>query len=736
MRKADGDATTSGALLLSLSSWYWDVARDLVWTGPGMAGLTEVEQQAWLTRRRDEDAVPVAAWLRELLHGDSPEAEAFAETVRTAPLHSESRAIVHTRSGAQWYSLRAVVAESVDGRATKVYGLAFDATAYRHAEAELAFRAEILERVGTAEPLPSILEALCESLEVRLDGWAGVLIHDRDAGHLWHVTRPSARMPRSRSSLHSMVVADGNGASGTAAARAEDVFIADFRAHPYTAEYAEASDDEETVAGWAHPLVSADGVVVGVLSLYRREASLPTPEQVAVLHRYGRLATLAIERAALNDELLRSANVDHHTKLPNRARFLEQVNARLAEEPAGLSVLVFDLNGLDTVMAGRRFLDVDAILGEAARRVLAHAGHGAVVAALDTGSFAVATTGSQAEVLALGERILRALDEPIVVQGGVFYVSGAGGISRTSHGDAFGLVREATGALHAARAEGSGRLRVYDDALHLRIADRIQREADLRRALEADEFVLVYQPTLNAQTQAYEHVEALVRWQHPTRGLVPPEEFISLAEQTGLIVPLGDTVLRLAIEQAKKWAGRFGRMRIAVNVSAVQLANPGFADDFLAKIAAGGASPTMFAVEVTESGLIQTLDTARASLHKLLAASIGIAVDDFGTGQSSLARLGEIPASGLKIDRSFIKRLTTDPVAPRIVRAIIDVAQAHGLRVVAEGVEDASTYAAVRDLGCQYIQGYYLSRPLSAEDTEAFLAQRLPASSGGGPAPR
>ena len=255
-------------------------------------------------------------------------------------------------------------------------------------------------------------------------------------------------------------------------------------------------------------------------------------------------------------------------------------------------------------------------------------------------------------------------------------------------------------------------------------------EGELRTAIDRGEFVMRYQPILNVADHSWAGVEALVRWEHPDRGLLAPDQFIPLAEETGLIVPLGKLVLGLVCEQARKWSRTLPDIHVAVNASVVQLAHPGAADDIKDMVERSGMRPGALMLEVTESAVMEELDTVREALEQLEEFGVQILIDDFGTGYSSLARLGELPISGLKIDQRFARGLGHDPAVMPVVRAIADLARAHGLVVVVEGIEDGEALSGVDALGCEYAQGYHLGQPEPAPVIEELLAVPLQAGSG------
>ena len=702
-----------------LVSWYWDVERDLLWTGPAMSNLQD--GHPWVGERDPEHAVSMGDWLDELTEGHRHEVADFVDAIRRSDRGRELRIEVRL-SESRWFALRASVIESEGGKATAAFGLVYDLTRYRLSEQELRFHERFLEQVGNAEPLGDILDGLCRELESRLPGArVAVLVHDRDTARLWHAAAPSLSADYIAAIDGIPVAADGL-VSGAAAHHGTNVIVSDV--HVGLDEALHLLDAEGTRSVWAHPLISPVGAALGSVTVHHPTLGEPSADEIALVTRHGRLAAIAIERALLSPELLRAASIDHHTGLPNRASFLELVNTWSGDCPNEMAVLVVGIEGYHQLTAVRHHLDVDAILRAVGERISGVVGSGeSIVAGLNADRFGVAVTlPSRGDVLALARRILRIFDVPVSVNGAGFYLAASVGIAFSSDADAATMLSEAAVAVHAARSDGLGGIRVYDDALRESMRTRLEREADLRRGIEAEEFFLVYQPSYNIETGVFDRAESLVRWQHPVLGLVPPDDFIPLAEQTGLIVPLGGLILRQAVEQAKKWHALFPEMHLSVNVSAAQLANPTFADEVAATIEGAGVPMEIVAMEVTESGLMENLDVARSTLERFVELGLHVLIDDFGTGHSSLARLDEIPVHALKIDKRFIQRLTTDAVAPTVVRAIVDVARAHGLRITAEGVEDPETLAMVTELGCHYVQGYHFCKPMPAAEAEDFLA--------------
>jgi predicted signal transduction protein with EAL and GGDEF domain len=290
------------------------------------------------------------------------------------------------------------------------------------------------------------------------------------------------------------------------------------------------------------------------------------------------------------------------------------------------------------------------------------------------------------------------------------------------HGtDAATLLKHADTAMYHAKAQGRDNVQFYQAALTQRAIDRMTLERDLRAALELGQFHLVYQPQLDTRTGRIASVEALIRWSHPERGAISPADFIPLAERNGLIVPIGEFVLRAACHAASDWHRAGLPLRVAVNLSPVQLHHPGLAELVADALRRSGLPARYLQLEMTETALMENSATALETLRALRATGLSLALDDFGTGYSSMSYLHRMPLNTIKIDRSFVQGLPQDCDSISIVRAIVSMAHSLGLDVTAEGVETAEQALLLTELQCQSLQGWYIGRPVTCTDVEALL---------------
>jgi diguanylate cyclase (GGDEF)-like protein/PAS domain S-box-containing protein len=448
------------------------------------------------------------------------------------------------------------------------------------------------------------------------------------------------------------------------------------------------------------------------------------------------------ERARLEAQLVHQAFHDPLTGLANRTLFRDRVEEALVregQEPDGVVALFLDLDDFKTVNDSLGHREGDRLLVVVAERLLNATRGCDTVARLGGDEFAVllqnARTDDDAVVVA--ERIVQALSTPIALAGQEVSVGASVGIARARPGDgAEELLRNADVAMYKAKQRGKNTHEIFAPAMHAAVVNRLELEADLRR-LVADgcgELVVHYQPIVRLADGRVTGVEALVRWQHPRRGLVAPCAFIPAAEATGLIVPLGRWVLREACAQAARWQARRAAssvpgepLSVTVNLSARQLQHPGLVDDVREALTEAGLPPSSLVLEITESMIVEDTAAARATLGALKALGVRLAIDDFGTGYSSLGYLQQFPIDVLKIDRAFVEGIARGGPRAALARTIVALGDSLALPCVAEGIEDDVQRKHLQALGCVYGQGYLFARPLPPAEVEPLVCDVAPA---------
>jgi len=438
------------------------------------------------------------------------------------------------------------------------------------------------------------------------------------------------------------------------------------------------------------------------------------------------------ERKRAENRLEHLAHYDFLTGLPNRILYYERLGAVLANARTTSRMLGVILLDLD------RFKDVNDTLGHdvgdlvlqgISRRLVSCAGESATVARLGSDEFSVLlpelTDGAVLEGVA--RRIVAELSRPFTVGGHEVHVSSSLGLCLypADGDDAETLLKNADIALLRARAQGGSSYQFVTSVLSAQAAEQSGLKNRLRKAIEHQEFKLLFQPILNLHDQRVVALEALVRWEHPELGFLSPNKFIPLAEETGLILPLGEWVLHAACSQNASWqrAG-LAPVRVSVNLSARQFQQRDLIKTVALALSSTGLEPQFLEIEITESTAMVDMDNTVAVLQQLSALGISIAIDDFGTGYSSLAYLKKFPIQQLKIDHSFVREVPGDPDDSAIVKAVVTMAHGLGLRVTAEGVENEQQLAFLRQVGCDAVQGYYFREPAQASEIEVFLDRR------------
>jgi predicted signal transduction protein with EAL and GGDEF domain len=545
---------------------------------------------------------------------------------------------------------------------------------------------------------------------------------------------PSDRFAAFRRVTEETTFAEGIGLPGRVLATGKAAWITDVTTDPNFCR-----PNHGVRGAFAFP-IHADGEVKAVLEFFTSAAVARDPALLEVMAQIGRQLGRVVERIRAQEQIAHQATHDALTGLANRLLFRDRLELALAraERRGSFAALLFlDLD---------RFKDVNDTLGHGAGDQLLRSVSDRLQGALRANDtlarfgdevFTLARFGgdefvvlcedlaSEDGAVRIAERVQQALISPFVLEHREHVVTASIGIVLASgvDRDAEGLLRDADIAMYRAKERGPGNWEIFDEELRKRALERVATERALRHALETGELRLHYQPIVTLDGGILQAVEALVRWQHPERGLLPPGEFIPIAEESALILRIGAWTLREACEQAYRWRARFGDrapLPVSVNVSARQLAQAELPEIVRQVLADTGLSAGDLAIEVTETALIEDASVPAASLRELKSLGVKILLDDFGTGYSSLSHLQRFPIDALKIDRSFVMRLGGEDNRA-IVRAIAAMASALGLEVVAEGVETAEQAAEAQALGCGWAQGYYFARPAPPSEIEALI---------------
>ncbi|MBA3441813.1 MAG: EAL domain-containing protein, partial [Pyrinomonadaceae bacterium] len=456
------------------------------------------------------------------------------------------------------------------------------------------------------------------------------------------------------------------------------------------------------------------------------------------LHGFSKIMRDITERKATEERITHDAFHDALTGLPNRALFIEHLNRAIAYseryEKYLFAVLFVDLDRFKSINDSFGHIVGDQLLAATARKLETTLRPEDVIARLGGDEFTILLNNIHtiSDATRVANRIHDELRLPFQLDRHDVSTTASIGIALSTHGysQPEEVLRDADTAMYRAKSVGPGRHEIFDPSMHERVMAVLKLEADLKLAVEREEFVLHYQPIVSLETNRITGFEALVRWQHPERGLVLPDEFIPLAEETGLIIPIGRWVLEEACRQVSQWQPQWPQQQthphlslsMSVNLSAKQFTQRDLVEQVESALGQGGLAAGSLNLEITESAVMEKAEAARQTLETLREIGVKLHIDDFGTGCSSLSNLHQYPVDVLKIDREFVGRMESGEERGEIVRTIVELAHNLGMEVTAEGVETYEQLAQLKKLACEYGQGYFFSKPVDSTSAQALLA--------------
>jgi diguanylate cyclase (GGDEF)-like protein/PAS domain S-box-containing protein len=618
------------------------------------------------------------------------------------------------------------------GRATGMVGACLDISARKLEEMVERDRRQILEQVARNEPLAQVLAGVVGMLETQIAGsYCSVLLLREGQLHLGS----APRLPEDYSrAIEGLAIGPAVGSCGTACYFNRSVVVRDIASDPLWDGFRPLALQHNLHACWSMPIPSSDGGVLGSFAVYRDRPSAPGDADIEFLIAASRLAAVAIEHRLLTDRLAHQGQHDALTGLPNRLLLQDRLGQALAlavRNQHQVAVLFMDLDHFKQTNDTLGHSHGDLLLCEVARRLEGCIRNSDTLARLGGDEFMVVVSelNDPQDAMRVAGKLMESLRAPFHVGEHEFFLSTSIGISffPTDGKDVETLMASADTAMYRAKEAGRDNCMWFTPQMNSRMMERVELERQLRHAIALGQLSLHYQPQLG-QFGEIHGFEALLRWEHPTLGMVPPSRFIPVAEESGLIVPIGEWVMREACHRMAAWhRSGYKPLTISVNVSAVQFRRGNLVDMVRRVLADTQLDPTALELEITESLLLQNAAEASINLAELRKLGLGIAIDDFGTGYSSLSYLHKLPVSRLKIDQSFVCEIGADPLDGRdeapIIRTIIALARNLGLTVIAEGVETPSQHTLLKSLGCDGFQGFLLHRPLSESAAGQLLAR-------------
>jgi diguanylate cyclase (GGDEF)-like protein/PAS domain S-box-containing protein len=641
--------------------------------------------------------------------------------------------MLHRDGRVVWMRDDALLLVGTDGT-RRWHGVLSDVTDRKLAEAEIELRAaqqaavarlgeHALEGGSTTELCQEAIEAATKLLDLEIGGVLE-LMPDRDA------FRFRAALGMSQAASHAPIPAGSSSQAGYTILKGAPTVVSDwetetrFKRSPTLRAKGARSGLTVAVAGRRAPF--------GVLGLHSLSKRTFTSGDVDFAQALANVLGDAFEHQITEDDIRHRALHDPLTGLPNRVLFMDRLQhaiERLRRSNSPAAILYLDLDRFKLVNDSLGHEIGDELLAAAAPRLKQALRSSDTVARFGADEFGILLEeiAGEHDAVEMAQRIAAVFTRPFVLAGTEHFVTTSIGIALAAGGErGEDLIRDADAAMHRAKELGRARYELFDQGIRGRAISRLRVENDLRRALERDELTLDYQPQVSLPDRSIVGVEALVRWEHPDRGRIPPADFIPVAEENGLIEPIGRWVLDRACRQAAQWY----RMRpddppiaMSVNLSAVQVHNHGLADTVAAALRGAGLDPACLKLELTESVMVGDADDLTETLEALKSLGLQLVLDDFGTGYSSLAYLTRLPLDALKVDRSFIDGLGTEPRDTALTEAIVAMSHALSLEVVGEGAETELQVAELSRLGCDLAQGYYFSRPVPAAEITRMLQQ-------------
>jgi diguanylate cyclase (GGDEF)-like protein/PAS domain S-box-containing protein len=646
------------------------------------------------------------------------------------PMIDKEEYVIEAAGITKWLLSTKVPLRDENNEIFGLVGIARDITERKRADTLRDGQAQILEMIAMSATLGDVLDQLMHLVESQLTGIFGsVLLLDVDGQTLRHGAAPSLADAYTKA-IDGIRIGPTVGSCGTAVYHRKAVIVTDIMSDPLWKDYCHVAEPHGYRSCWSTPILAHDGAVLGVFAMYSTTVREPTPVESRLIDITIRIAGIAIERKRAEDRIRFLAHHDALTGLPNRSLLKDRLNQAILQTQRynpWVSVVFVDLDHFKTINDSLGHTAGDELLKIIAGRMVASVRTTDTVVRLGGDEFVILLIDqpeSPATISAILARVRVAIAEPATIDGRTLFVTCSMGVATfPSDGeDPEALLMNADAAMYKAKDAGRDNVQFYTAEMNTKIQEKLTLQQELRDGLARSEFILHYQPQVDLRSGRIFAAEALIRWQHPTQGFLTPIKFIPLAEETGLIVPIGNWVLLEACRQNKAWQDSgLPHINVCVNVSARQFKDKGLISRVVHALHESGMEAKYLELEITESLIMHDVDQAVATMEELRKLGVHLAIDDFGTGYSSLNALKTFPVARLKIDRSFISNLATNDSDKAVAGAVISLGQKLNLRVIAEGVETAEQVEFLRANKCDEIQGYFFSRPIASAALAGLL---------------
>lgn len=587
---------------------------------------------------------------------------------------------------------------------------------------------EILILIGENAPTPFVLRKITELIEYQLPtSICSILLLNECGDALFNGVSP--HLPEEYiAAMNGIKIGANAGSCGTAAYLKKTIIVTNIEIDPLWENYRTLALAHGLMACWSMPIITPSGHVIGTIAIYFKTSRTPTNEEMKLLEVCCYMAGIAIEFRENKRKLIQLKHYHPVTTLPNHGQFIRKFERHSALNPSKkATVMMINLNRFRMINTARDVETGNHILKETARRLATCLTKNDLLFHYHSDQFIIfSRDGSLERCKSLANRIISTFKEPFKWKNQYSTMTASIGISQYPNDSkrVADLIKYSELAANNAKIQGDNTYRFFNENDKNKLFNQVEMESELRRSLEFKDFELHYQPYIHMTNKKIIGYEALIRWNHPTLGLVSPAEFIPLAEKTNLIIPIGEWVLKTACIQHQKWQREFLVNRsVSVNLSPKQFEDPNLVDKIALILEQTGMDGRYLTLEITETTIIKNFKLAAKKLAQLMELGIQIAIDDFGMDHSSLNYLKELPINKIKIDRSFVRDVLTNEKGKEILRTIVDLGHRLHFDVLAEGVEVQEQFELLDSYGCDECQGFLISKPLNVVDCERFLSQ-------------